>query len=451
MAKRFLLILVFMLNVQATQAADDTEFKNSGEVRMRYFNDLNSSGREASDQRADTTARFKFNVAARKGEHLQAYLGVLNNTQFGSQNSLDGDYSTIHTSVTTAPPSNASTATNNLLLVNRAWGLWKANESLSFRIGRFGIAVADGAVFAENDWQPVPTVHEGLEAVVDTDVARIAAYFTKTNELSLPPTNESGAPSSDPERNFYLISGDLKNLPDAIKTANLHLALANRDQTDTSGSQLLQHVGLTLGGDLSGFIYKATGAYQSGVYSKTTALEQKLQAYMVDALIGYSNTEVSNIRFTAGFHMDSGNKSGFGATTSETYERYQPLYYERHDYAGLIDLLGWGNLTYWNADASFYPAEDFEMGARFYMFSQTEDGDPAGPLVGPRHSAVTAGAAQEKALGSEVDAYGTKHYDGGFKVAARLSGFFPGAYFKNGFPARDKPIVQAMFQGAFEF
>jgi Alginate export len=361
---------------------------------------------------------------------------------------------------TPAPATGATsskTPTDNLLLVNRAWGLWKANESLSFRIGRFGITVADGAVFAENDWQPVPTAHEGLEAVVDTDMAKLSVYFLKTNELLMAPTGEIGDPSSDPERNLYMISGDLKNLPDAIKTANLHFVLANRDQTKTTtpaaviGSQLLQHIGLTLGGDISGFIYKATGAYQSGFYSKSSTLDQKLNAYMVDALVGYANSEAANIRVTAGYHMDSGNKSDFVAATSDSYERYQTLYYERHDYAGLLDLLGWGNLSYWNAEASFYPAEDFEMGSRFFMFSQTEGGDPEGLKFGPRHLSLTAGAPGDKSLGTEVDAYGTKYYDGGYKVQARLSGFFPGAYFKNGTPSRDKPIVQAMFQGAFEF
>jgi hypothetical protein len=68
------LFVLIMLNPQAVRAADDTEFKNSGEVRLRYFNDLNSTGREASGQQADTQARFKFNVAA-EGRSCRLFSG----------------------------------------------------------------------------------------------------------------------------------------------------------------------------------------------------------------------------------------------------------------------------------------------------------------------------------------------------------------------------------------
>lgn len=461
-ASLFLLIAAGLM--PQANAADDTEFRHSGEMRMRYFNDLNSSGVAASDQRADTAMRFKYGVAARKGETLQAYVRVIHNSLLGSQNTQTGEFGNVGVPLPAgAPPQNLEAATQNVLIVNRAWGLWKANESLSFRVGRFGINVADGAVFSENDWQPVPTAHEGLEVAVDTDFAKISAFFTKTNELSLPPVSETGRPSSDPERNLYILTADLKNLPDAVKTANAHFVYITRDRTEPpasptatqflNGSQTIQHVGVTLGGELSGFIYKATGVLQMGIFSRTE-FEQQISASMVDALVGYTNTDVSNIRITAGFHSDSGNSAGYNSATSEKNERYQPMFYERHDYAGLLDLLNWGNLTYWNAEASFYPAENFELGARFYMFSQSRAADPDGPAFGPRHAALYGPqgfALGERSLGNELDAYGTKYYDGGFKVHARMSGFFPGDYFKNGTIKRDKPIVQLMFQGAFEF
>ena len=450
-------VLLVVFWAGTTLAADDTEFRNSGEFRMRYFHDFSTTGRDPSGQRADTTGRFKFNIAARKGETLNAYLSVIHRSQFGSQNTETGEYSSADGSVN---GSSTTASTNNLLLVNRAWGAWKASETLSFKVGRFGIAVADGLVFSENQWEDVPTAHEGLEAAFDMDFAKFSFFFTKTNELTLPPTNQTGAPNSDPERNLHLATLDLKNLPDAVKTANLHFVLVTRDASETSatppvliGAQNWQHVGLTLGGDFGSIIYKLTGAYQVGSLSKTQALNQKLNAHMYDAMLGYYLPDSANFKFAVGYHVDSGNKADFTGASDES-QRYQTLYYDRHDTAGLMDFLRWGNLTYWNVDTSFMPSDDFEMGARVYLFSQTKSGDPAGSALGERYRQgieLASVAANEQNLGSEVDAYGTKFYDGGFKVGVRLGAFMPGSYFKNGTGKREKPIIQGMFQGSFEF
>ena len=37
-----------------------------------------------------------------------------------------------------------------------------------------------------------------------------------------------------------------------------------------------------------------------------------------------------------------------------------------------MDVLRWGNLTYWNLDASIEPVESFEVGARYSVFTRTE-------------------------------------------------------------------------------
>lgn len=440
----------------SARAADDTEFKNSGEFRMRYINNFNATGQDSSGQMADTFARFKLNIAARKGENLQAYISALHVSEFGSQNTDNGDYSTVNTNST----SNTA-ATNNLLLVSRAWGLWKATDTLSFRVGRFGINIADGLVFSDNDWENVPTAHEGLEAAFDTDYAKLSVFFVKTNELALPPLNQSGAPNSDPERNFYLLTADVKNLPDVIKTANLHVLAVTRDRTDdgqnppvkTYGGQTWQHIGLTLGGDFHGFIYKATGAYQQGYFSRMTSLDQRISAYMYDVLIGWEKEENAKVKITAGLHVDTGNESSFNATSSDKTQRYQTLYYQEHDTAGLMDLIRWGNLTYWHAEAIYTPTEDFEAGLRYLSFSQTQAGDPSGISLGDRFSGIglSTVAVGERNIGSEIDIFGSKSYDGGFKIGVEIAGFLTGDYFKAGTIHRDRPILQGLFEGSFEF
>ena len=457
----FALLSALLVASNSAHAADDTEFKNSGEFRMRYINNFNATGQDASGQNADTTGRFKLNIGARKGENLQAYLSVLHVSQFGSQNTETGDYSTVSTSANSGSTTTGTASTNNLLIVSRAWGLWKATDTLSFRVGRFGINIADGLVFSDNEWENVPVAHEGLEAAFDTDYAKLSVFFIKTNELNSAPLNQSGAPNSDPERNFYLLTADVKNLPDVIKTANFHALAVTRDRTDdgqnppvkTYGAQTWQHVGVTLGGDVHGFIYKVTGAYQQGSFSKVPSLDQKINAYMYDVLIGWEKEENATFKITAGLHMDTGNDASFLATTADKTQRYQTLYYQKHDTSGLMDFIKWGNLTEWNVEATYIPSEDFEAGIRYSMFSQTQAGDPNGVALGDRYSSISATtvALGERNIGSEIDVFGTKSYEGGFHIGIELGGFMPGDYFKLGSINRSRAILQGIFQGSFEF
>jgi len=429
---KYLVLLVAALGFSAgAKAAEDVEFKQSGEFRARYFNDLNSTGQEASGQKADTTGRLKYNLSARKGEKLQAFLGVIHNSQFGANNTADGDYSTV--------------AASNLLIVNRAWGWWKATDSLSFKLGRIGIEIADGAVFAENDWENFPTAHEGLDILWDLDFAKLNFFAVKTHEYG------AVAGNSDPERNFYMISADIKNMPETVKMANIHILQVNKDEATGSlpvvGSQNFQHFGLTIGGDVNNIMYKATAAFQTGVYNKITTApgsEQKLNTNMFDVMVGYGLPETMGLKFSVGYHMDSGDSDA----ADDKQENYQTLYYDRHNYAGLMDVVRWGNLTYWNLNSSIMPAEDLEVGAGFYMFDRTKD--TGATTFGPRFSTLT-GTGTSKPIGSEFDLYANKAYDGGFKIGARFGAFMPGDFLKNTTPPQDKTLLQAMLQASMAF
>jgi hypothetical protein len=437
--KRFALLIAGLAVSASAVAAEDVEFKNSAEFRVRYMNDINATGQEASGQKADTTGRFKLNVSARKGEKLQAYASLVHNSAFGGAQA--------GVSATTNETAYGTATANNLLIVNRAWGLWKATDSLVFKVGRFGLEVADGAVLAENDWEALPTAHEGLAAIWDTSFAGVAFFAVKTDEF----TAASG--NSDPERNLYGISADIKNMPEMIKMANIHFLQVNKDEatgTTPVGAQNLQHIGLTIGGDISNILYKVTGAFQSGVYSKTAAAEQKLSANMLDLMVGYSMPDVMGLKVTVGYHMDSGDDDP-AAGDNKTY---QPLYYDKHNYAGLMDVVRWGNLTYFDVNATMMAMTDLEIGLGYYMFSKTNDKDAT--TFGERYtgasqlSAVT-GKAGEKDLGSEFDLFANKSYDSGLKIGARFGAFMPGTFLKDGSPKADKTIMQGMLQASLAF
>ena len=61
---------------------------------------------------------------------------------------------------------NMFTVCSDWLNWNTGW--WRGTDMVSFKVGRFGIEFADGAVFSENDWQAVPTAHEGLNIAIDS-------------------------------------------------------------------------------------------------------------------------------------------------------------------------------------------------------------------------------------------------------------------------------------------
>ena len=147
---------------------------------------------------------------------------------------------------------------------------------------------------------------------------------------------------------------------------------------------------------------------------------------MFDLMVGYGLPETMGLKLSAGYHMDSGDD----ASTTDKNEGYQSLFYDRHNYAGLMDVLDWGNLSYFNVNASIMPAEDLEAGLGFYMFSRSKDTGAVTFGQGFNNTPATT-LASGSALGSEVDVFANKAYGPDMKVGARYSMFMPGDALKN--------------------
>jgi hypothetical protein len=405
------LVLIAALGVATIAHAQDADIKNSGEFRLRYENEQNRNGAESHD--AGFTHRFKWNITARKGENLQAMLGLVHNAMWG-YGTAAGEGSDV-----TATPNGLEATGENALLVNRAWGWWKSSDALSFKFGRMGIEIADGAVFSENDWQAVPTAHEGVMGMWDMDFAKIGLFGVKNVDVTFG--------TADTERNIYGVSLDLKNMPEAIKTANV---LILQDSTDAgapttpaaTNSVSRQHLGATVAGDVHGFMYKGTVGYQMGKIKAATSTD--INAMMYDLMLGYGLQEVMGLKVSAGYHSDTGDK----ASTATKSEAYNPMFYDRHNYGGLMDVLNWGNLTYWNVNATLMPMETIEAGVGYYMFSKTEAS--AGTNMG-NNTGLTTPAGASKELGSEVDVFANKAYDNGMKIGVRYSSFMLGKAWKD--------------------
>jgi hypothetical protein len=436
MKRLALIVSAIAMTATAAHAQDATEFKNGGEFRIRYENFFAKSGMENSKNEQHEDARLKWDMNIRKGEKLQAHVSLLHNARFGGA-SPDGNFDMGGSSQAQYSP-----AANNGLVVNRAWGWWRASDMVSFKVGRFGIEFADGAVFSENDWQNTPFANEGIDIAIDSSVATFNVYGIKQAE------NAAVVGNSDPENNFYMVTADLKNMPSAIKMANIHLIDVVRDNTGT-GSANWQHLGLTVGGDVAGFMYKATGAFQFGSFLKPdVGTEQKLSTNMFDLMVGYGMPETMGLKVSAGYHMDTGDDSATGDKKT-----YQTLNYDRHNYAGLMDVVQWGNLSYFNVNASIMPMEDLEAGLGFYMFSKTKS---AGATIGGRgFTGNGAGTAltttSDSSLGSEVDLFANKSYGPDLKIGARYSMFMPGDALKNTATKQEKMAHEGYLQASITF
>ena len=445
---------------QMAQATEEVDFKPSGEFRARYFNDINGSGLTAGSppgagQKADSAARLTTNLLARKGETLQAYGSFLYNLQFGADNTYDG--------VAGMAPS-STVSENNSLLVNRAWGLWKVTNSVIAKVGRLGLAFGDGSVFSENTWERVPTAHDGIDVLWDVDAVKLRLIGIKTHEYStLPNLGAGGAgpvtsTTNDPERNFYGVSADIRNLPAALKSANFHAFQINSDSvtdgTSSRGRDNWEHYGFSLVGDYQHFEYRLAGAYQTGhigIFQAAVAdsAAQNLSANMIDFELNYSVPDWAGFKVAAGGHRDSGSDH------TQTTRAYQPLYYDRHSFSGLMDTVGWGNVTYGDLIFSIAPREDFEIGLGTYVFmrSQAATGVNFGERFTALSTAQTNGdfAASRALIGTEVDLFAARTFESNFKLDAHVALFIPGAYLRDGPVAHNQTLAQVMVEGVLPF
>ena len=92
---------------------------------------------------------------------------------------------------------------------------------------------------------------------------------------------------------------------------------------------------------------------------------------MIDVQLGVTLEDSNNMNFYVGYHTDTGNDDA----TSSDIEQYRGFYYNRHEFAGLMDVVEFGNLTYIHAGFSMDPMENLTLGLKYHIFTATEKED----------------------------------------------------------------------------
>jgi hypothetical protein len=84
------------------------------------------------------------------------------------------------------------------------------------------------------------------------------------------------------------------------------------------------------------------------------------------------------------------------------------------------------------------------------MFSRTSS-NSAATFSTTYANYYNTGFGTDKALGSELDLYAKKSYDGGLKMEARLGAFMPGSYLSGGTVQHNKTVMDAYLQASIGF
>lgn len=437
-----LVILAGALAVSTAAQAQDAEIKHSGEFRVRYYNDMTPSGnKDIPENKSDIEARMKLGLTMKKGQAAKAHVTLIHGTLLGT------DRGTTTPDQLTNPNAFANVNNNNSIFVNEAYGWAAFSEKMYIKAGRFNIDFGGGEFISSDDHKLLPITHEGLMLGYDHDMARVGVALIKDKEL----TAQAGM-DSDPEQHRFMVGVDLKNLPEFLNTASLSFSNFNRSE-NAAPSANLQIYGLTLGGEVSGFDYRAVLGMQSGIAAKTATTEIKQDTMMYDLRVGFAMPETMGLKVWANYHSDSGDDDGTGAGSDLKNSRYNGLYYNSHKFAGLMDIFGWGNLTYWAVGADIAPAEDMTVGLGLYGFSKTKEKDNTiNGTNNDRFANFRGGMAADKAdLGMELDVYAQKKYANGLIIDAMVGAFMPGAAFKDATPKREATIIQAMLTGTLTF
>jgi hypothetical protein len=452
----------------------DTEFKFGGELRERYEDDIHGNARstDASGKVVNNSQikhRLKIVMDVRKGENLQAGVTLLNVAVWGERPAT-GDSSSTDPESSQIPGSRSGTGTSdNLILVSRAWGWWKATDGLAFKFGRMGVEFADGSVFSENDWEQVPVSQDGVLALWDSGIGHFTFFGIKNDTYSeySDGSTAQGIDEYDAQKVTYGLNLDVRGLPAFLKMVSLHVMQIFQDEvsipvayqaTDATRKENNQRLGATVGGDVGPFLYKFSGAYSIGkekgaLVSSGGAYNRTINAWMTDASLGYALTNFWGLKLVTGAHIDSGDRD----PTDSRDQHYQPLYYDRHFNGGLMDVLRWGNLTYYEAGVTVAPRDDIEAGLLYHWFEKTTSQDKT--VYGQRYQLEGLGkpsngaTSYAKTLGGEVDLYANKSFEAdAFKVGARLGAFVPGSAIQNSTtPGSDKTIYELFAQASFIF
>ncbi len=478
----FTLIILIASSLAQAQDKGKSEVSHTAEFRLRDAFEQNESGNASvkPNHHNAVDQRFKLGVGFRANEKFSLTATLLQSAAFGQTRTENIN----ERGQTTSTPGNLDE--RNFLSVNEAYVAWLMADDLNVKFGRMNYAFGDGAIMAVNDWQAQPYSYEGVEASYEAEFGRLQAFAFKMRDFSGSSpgslTGTTKSTTSDPQRDSYGLVFDLKVMPEWLKLLNANFIQDVADGiTDTSTgvgstvqknqSQKALRFGAAASVAYGMFDFKADYEGISGKNSDLGANTpvRLINASMYQGELGINFPTVMLSHVFLGFHVDSGMKQADATTADRTYD---PYFYDKHSGSGLMELVAWGNLTYFSAGWTGKPSDTTDVGLAYYMFSKTEKEDMVRPGYYGKNlflnatacdptGAVAGGSACARGIGNEIDLWAEHRYDGGLSLLGRLGYFMPGATLKNNWVREDNAseglvhqtasLMQVMVQGKLTF
>ena len=422
--------LVALMALAFPASAEDVDVSFSGDFRVRGQYDIVQSFDDAADDRNgnDWSSQFRIGSAWNAGEEISGQISFLANAHWGG----DTDSREV-----------AENASN--FDVYELYATWLLSDTTKIRVGRGVYTLADGTIVSENFFEDLPFSFDGIIYTHEMDWARLDAFFARLENDGA--NSVAAAADNRTHADTIGLNLDLKFLPDAFSMANVHVLQVNKDATTHAPADIdYLRYGLTLAGDVGAVDFRGTyAAYSGDISIPTTTSEGDYSGSMYDLELGFNMRDLMGARFHVLLHSDSGDEDGNVTATaappaSDDNDRYDGFFYNRHDNAGLMDVIRWGNSTYTQLGISFEPQDDLVFDIRYIMFEKTESKDTVQHELG----AVALGTGDD--VGDEIDFSVTHKYENGLEIQARYSMFSPGNAF-----AGDDDYSQFFLQASLEF
>lgn len=408
-------------NAQDAAAKADVSVNAEFRARYQYDNNINASKDLGAESQSNVNQRMKLGAQFKASDKLSAHITALHASTWGSDNA---------TGLENGTTQNVKDH-QNLLTVYEMYATWMMSDEFSLKAGRGAFTMADGSLISANDWEQNPISFEGVLGSYEMEFGRANLFFVRFAELA-----GVGTPTADdPEANSFGLSFDFKNLPEFLSTANVHVLQTKKDESGAGAGEDQLRYGLVLAGNAAIVDYKGNFEAHTG---KLGGADREGMMYQLE--LGANFEEFMKSRVYALYHSDSGTSG----TKNETYDSF---YYEEHANAGLMDVVGWGNLTQISVGFTMEPMDATTVGLHYHMFEKTEEGDAvnAGKNGGMFSVAGQTLKPTGTKIGDELDLVATHNYDNGFSMTGRLGMFMPGEVLKDATPTSQKDTYMTAF------
>ena len=381
-------LLAVLATASLASSAMATEYKWNGAFTTFLTQLDNYDGdKNANDSSDDLASYLDLKLDILKSDSLNVHVNLRNINYWGSTANFDGSNNT----------KKDQNSKGNHLVLQEAFANWKMSETTSLKIGRGGMELAGGELVSKNLFDDHLTAFDGILLTHELEQVRLNAFYVRgadfrtadqyNDEADAGGFTGTGSYQDTPANwdtkhgTFYGLTAEIKVLPAFLSSLNVHYVAANSPEVAVAGVDKRERtwLGLSTKGETAGVDYRL--AFVQFNLDNTTD-DVKEDATMIDLEVGYTMANLNNFRIAGVYHTDG--------------EHYDAFHYNAHDNAGLMDVVGWGNLTEMAVKLSVDAMADLNVMASYHMFTQTEK---------------DVGTADEDEIGTEMNLSVTKKYD----------------------------------------